>query len=863
MLAGFSLVSGYQFGTKVFRNYALATLGVFCALVVLLGEVALDYNQQQIIKLVKNSLQTVLATTEESLTIWLGSQKKHLEQVGQSEPLIHLTASLLKEPQDPGSLKDSKVLSQVRGFFEQHQDADFGEVGFFIINRSYISIGSMRDTNLGTINLIAKAHPELMDRVFQGETVFVPPMRSDIPLDNEDSAFNLPPTLFILAPIIDFEGKILAAVAKRMDPAKEFSKVIQLGRIGNSGETYGFNQAGLMLSQSRFDAQLRKAGIIAEGGKSILALKIKDPGRDLTQGGRGVATADQQPLTLMAMEATHGRAGVNVEGYRDYRGVPVYGAWLWNSELEFGLATEIDVKEALTPYHALRFTLVGIIGIVLSFASIGIVFTLIFGERAYRILSLATEDLEAQVAKRTHELEQSERDLIDALVDAEKATQVKSSFLANMSHEIRTPMNAIIGFTDVLKETQLEEMQRKHLNTVNHSAKSLLTLLNDILDIAKLDEGKLSLESVLFNLKTVGEDVLSTLVFKARDKKLDLVLDYSDQLPPCFAGDPTRLRQVLINLVGNSIKFTHEGSVTIKIELGEQPEFVHFQVLDTGIGIPQNRLESIFESFSQADASTTRKYGGTGLGTTISRQLVECMEGKIWAESEEGKGSVFHFTAHLPAAECTAVDDKELRLIQPEHHLKILLAEDIPENVELASFRLTSVGHEVFVAPDGLEAVQVYRAEGPFDIILMDIQMPKLDGIEATRRIRAFEAEHHRAQVPIVALSASILEEDRVVCFEAGMDGFVGKPIDFHELFAEISALTAQEMAEPQAVAVGAGFPPLAGVDTVAGLEKWQDPGLYRRSLRTFLQHHEQDADQVETALKNKMKKGFTSSAMP
>ena len=458
-----------------------------------------------------------------------------------------------------------------------------------------------------------------------------------------------------------------------------------------------------------------------------------------------------------------------------------------------------------------------------------------------------------------------EQDIITAKEEAERAAHVKSIFLANMSHEIRTPMNAVVGLTDVVLETRLTPEQREHLTTVRSSANALLALLNDILDISKLESGKLTLEKTMFHLPRTLKDVLQTFRIAAREKALDLNLNIHPDLFHCLLGDPTRLRQILINLIGNGIKFTPKGSVTLTVEMAEEGVY-HFTISDTGIGMNQSQIETIFDPFIQADQSTARRYGGTGLGTTISKQLVELMGGRIWAESTISQGSKFHFTVPLAKPDCAVNCNKncpahitpgEITLPKSKRRFNILLVEDIPANVTLASIRLEQQGHKLQIAWNGLEALEAVEKEH-FDLILMDVQMPKLDGMEATRRIRAREEKGRH--VPIIAMTASVMHEDLELCRQAGMDEIVPKPIDFSQLFATMEQVVPAGVGEPVIeVAVDLTkpppqtFPDLPGINIAKGLSTWQAPEPYAIALHGFVEDYGQAAATLMELLENNM----------
>ncbi|WP_127716164.1 hybrid sensor histidine kinase/response regulator [Halobacteriovorax sp. HLS] len=709
-------------------------------------------------KKVSESLNAVLQTTNEGLNNWAKELEGLARFITRNDQILEQVINLTAYPVKKNNESAEELNKTLRQLVATH---NFLEVSILSKNMKILSNSTTQ--KIGMTSNTDQLY-EIISKLNEGHIIFSAPEKSTEVFINEQGKKEKNIARICLYAPISVNHEIIAYLIIKIKPADKFNNIFQSGRIGKTGETYALRSDGLMVSETRFLSDLRK----------------KDPNVLTSVLKQRITNPANERLTVMAQGIEKKQAGRNLIGYNDYRGVPVIGHWLWNDNFKIGITTEQDHLEAykelfISIKHINNFTIVLVIAIVL------LTMLFFYGQRIEqekrKILLNYNENLQIQVQ--------------EGIREAENANKAKSRFFSQMSHEIRTPMNAIIGYAELLEQSSLTEDQTENLRHISESGTFLLQLINEILDFSKMEAGEFTLEEQPFDLRLISENVVDLLRYKTSTLNVILKLEIDPELGEFFIGDSHRLKQIIMNLTSNALKFTEKGEVIVylkKVQDEKNIEWIEISVKDTGIGIEHEKIDIIFDDFTQANSSTSRKYGGTGLGLTITKKIVEAMKGEIGVTSSLGKGSTFWFQIPLVKTNSIATNETVLEYDKESiKDLKVLIAEDNSVNRKLAIKLLTLVGFEnLKTASDGNEAVEFVK-NNPVDIIFMDVMMPDLDGIEATKMIRdlGFDSE----QLKIIALTANAFSEDRSNCIKAGMNEHIKKPFRKTDVIACLKQL--------------------------------------------------------------------------
>ncbi|MGV7222323.1 MAG: ATP-binding protein [Nitrospinales bacterium] len=722
----------------------------------------------------ETTIKQMLSSREAMLKIWSVDRQADIKAWASNQEIKDITEKILPLSDDVKKLTNSSELNNLRNILVPFLDR-FNYDGFFIISPSYKNIESLIDSNLGIANLL-KDQPEFLSKIFAGETKFSLPIKSDVDLSIiRDETTSHQASMFLATPIINESDKVIAALIFRLNPAKGFTDIFQLGATGRRAETYAFNANGKMLSTSRFLDHLRKLKLISPTSNGILEVDIRDPGGNLMEGFKPKVDREKLPLTIMANTALkHGR-GFSLTGYRDYRGVPVIGAWTWNDEFNFGITSEIDFEEAFQPFRIIS----EVIFYLVLLAGVSIV--------AFSSLIIISRNNAIRYAQK---LRENEVNLIKAKEIAERSNHAKSDFLSKMSHELRTPMNAILGFAQLLDmdtRSPLTPKQKNNLGHISSAGKHLLSLITKVLDLASIESGSIKLSIERTDIVPLVDNVISIAKPLAGEKGISI--EYVEiPMGNYYAKvDPVRFKQIILNLISNAIKYNKpNGSIKISYDKTSD-EWIRLGIRDTGRGIPEDKKGLLFKPFERFDENS-EKIEGTGIGLTIAKQIIEMMQGKIGFESKVGEGNFFYID--LPVAK------KPLMLNNFENMLssteptstngknkKVLYIEDIAANVELVKQILISRPQiNLMSAPDAFVGIEMARKEIP-DLILMDINLPKMDGITAFQELQTYEDVK---DIPVYALTANAMDTEINKALNLGFRDYITKPINVKTFLTSI-----------------------------------------------------------------------------
>lgn len=598
---------------------------IFYIILIVLSWVTVSEIETNIKNDVENSLKTVLNTTRIAFEQWKTRKESEILMFSKNERVLDITKRLFKVDRNHKSLLQSKEQKEIRNYFRPLLK-QFGYIGIFVITKDSISLASMRDANVGIKNFIYNKRGEILKEVWDGKIKYIPPISSDVPLKSFNGELVKGyPTMFFAAPIFNEKNEVFAIFTLRINVFQNFTSIAELGRIGESGETYAVDKDGLLITRSRFVDQLVKTGRLSRELLEIGTIKITDPGGNLLEGYTPELPFDKLPLTLMAANVTSGNSNSNVEGYRDYRGVTVYGAWYWDDELGIGVTTEIDEEEAMSTFRTIKYAIIILILISIILTSFMLIVLNRTRKKSFDELKKAHDILEEKVIERTTELQATNKEL--------------EAFAYSVSHDLRAPLRGIDGFSKrlLIKYSEaLDEKGKHYLERVRAGCQCMGQLIDDLLQLSRLTRNELKHEDV--DLSKMANKIASRLQETNLDREVEFVI--GDALTT--KGDAILFNQAMENLLGNAWKYTSKNLKT-KIEFStmEQNGKQVFFVRDNGVGFEMKYVDKLFGAFQRLHSVS--EFPGTGIGLAIVKRIIFRHGGEVWAEGEVDKGATFYF----------------------------------------------------------------------------------------------------------------------------------------------------------------------------------------------------------------------------